>query len=229
MFCMVDSGAIYFISLTINPMGDSTKANKYEKGSKPTFYDCILFRSRLEAKWACFFDTVGISWEYEPFDLPGWSPDFIIRRSGREFLAEIKPEIYQDDTMIRKIIKATRKEVLIFSESIMPDSSGGYAYGALGIKILNYTPVQDYLTFLNIDKPEDHRPGGIYNPFIKIEDRWHVRPEELYYDCSGHAVVFSPLGERPSDLILNLLVSPDQLLTAWRKTQKKTMFLPIKD
>lgn len=32
----------------------------------PTMYKGIQFRSRLEARWAVFFDTLGIKWEYEP-------------------------------------------------------------------------------------------------------------------------------------------------------------------
>lgn len=32
----------------------------------PTMYKGIQFRSRLEARWAVFFDTLGIEWEYEP-------------------------------------------------------------------------------------------------------------------------------------------------------------------
>ena len=32
----------------------------------PTMYKGIKFRSRLEARWAVFFDTLGIEWEYEP-------------------------------------------------------------------------------------------------------------------------------------------------------------------
>ncbi len=32
----------------------------------PTKYAGITFRSRLEARWAVFFDTLGIEWEYEP-------------------------------------------------------------------------------------------------------------------------------------------------------------------
>lgn len=37
-------------------------------GIKPieTGYKGYLFRSRLEARWAVFFDTLGIEWEYEP-------------------------------------------------------------------------------------------------------------------------------------------------------------------
>lgn len=45
-----------------------------------TRYAGCRFRSRLEARWAVFFDSLGIEWEYEPegFELPsGWYlPDF---------------------------------------------------------------------------------------------------------------------------------------------------------
>ena len=45
-----------------------------------TAYDGYRFRSRLEARWAVFFNTLGISYEYEKegFDLDGtyYLPDF---------------------------------------------------------------------------------------------------------------------------------------------------------
>ena len=31
-----------------------------------TEYKGYRFRSRLEARWAVFFDACGVSWEYEP-------------------------------------------------------------------------------------------------------------------------------------------------------------------
>jgi hypothetical protein len=42
------------------------------------------FRSRLEARWAVFFQTLGLQWEYEPegFDLSPFGhylPDFLVR------------------------------------------------------------------------------------------------------------------------------------------------------
>jgi hypothetical protein len=46
----------------------------------PTRYAGCHFRSRLEARWAVFFDSLGIAWEYEPqgFELPSgaYLPDF---------------------------------------------------------------------------------------------------------------------------------------------------------
>ena len=44
----------------------------------PTEYAGVRFRSRLEATWAAFFDLVQWKWEYEPFDLKGYIPDFVI-------------------------------------------------------------------------------------------------------------------------------------------------------
>jgi hypothetical protein len=59
-----------------------------------------LYRSRLEARWAAFFDLLEWQHEYEPFDLAGWIPDFLlrgigIRANGMEYpshvLVEVKP------------------------------------------------------------------------------------------------------------------------------------------
>ena len=46
-----------------------------------TVYNGYRFRSRLEARWAVFFDSLGVKYEYEPegFELPGlggYLPDF---------------------------------------------------------------------------------------------------------------------------------------------------------
>ncbi len=67
--------------------------------SRPTFYNGVLFRSRLEAHWACFFDLAEWKWEYEPIDLVGWTPTFRVvipcshsACSGSHvLLADVKP------------------------------------------------------------------------------------------------------------------------------------------
>lgn len=62
-----------------------------------TKYNGYRFRSRLEARWAVFFDTVGLQWEYEQegYDLEdlGWYlPDFVMSHNpGRGPIVEIKP------------------------------------------------------------------------------------------------------------------------------------------
>lgn len=49
---------------------------KYRIKAHPTMYKGVQYRSRLEARWAAFFDLIGWKHEYEPIDLQGWSPDF---------------------------------------------------------------------------------------------------------------------------------------------------------
>lgn len=56
--------------------------------AKPTEYAGVLFRSKLEATWARFFDVIGLAWEYEPCRMPFWVPDFLI---DGWWLAEVKP------------------------------------------------------------------------------------------------------------------------------------------
>lgn len=62
----------------------------------PTMYAGVQFRSRLEARWAAFFDLAGWRWEYEPFDLEGYIPDFRVQvlsgllRIDDWVLAEVK-------------------------------------------------------------------------------------------------------------------------------------------
>jgi hypothetical protein len=52
-----------------------------------TVYNGYRFRSRLEARWAVFFDSVGFKWEYEPegYDLGNskwYLPDFYLGNLG---------------------------------------------------------------------------------------------------------------------------------------------------
>jgi hypothetical protein len=74
----------------------------------PTTYRGTTFRSRLEARWAVFFDTLGVRWEYEPegFTLPSgnYLPDF--RLPGLNMFAEIKPERV-DDPRHAELVDAT--------------------------------------------------------------------------------------------------------------------------
>lgn len=61
----------------------------------PTIYNGVNFRSRLEARWAAFFDLCKWEWSYEPFDLDGWTPDFSLKHfledRDASRLIEVKP------------------------------------------------------------------------------------------------------------------------------------------
>ena len=53
----------------------------------------MLFRSRLEARWAAFFTLLAWPFQYEPdMDFKGWIPDFAVT-SGGGLLVEVKPAI----------------------------------------------------------------------------------------------------------------------------------------
>lgn len=69
--------------------------------AKPTIYKGVKFRSRLEARWAVFFENTSLvpAWRFEPktFKLPekGWDylPDFMFKFGGYSFYLEVKPVI----------------------------------------------------------------------------------------------------------------------------------------
>ena len=71
-----------------------------------TLYRGHLFRSRLEATWAAFFDLCGWDWEYEPFELEGWLPDFVLLGKTR-VLVEVKPVFDFPGEVAEKIVRAS--------------------------------------------------------------------------------------------------------------------------
>lgn len=79
----------------------------YKIAAIPTVYRGRQYRSRLEAKWAAFFDLIGWRHEYEPFDLGSWSPDFLIHcAGGRRLLVEVKPLQEFDPAVATKVFDA---------------------------------------------------------------------------------------------------------------------------
>jgi len=78
-----------------------------------TWYQGIVFRSRLEAKWAAMFDLLKWGWTYEPTDFNGWIPDFAIH--GKEIIyVEVKPVYAFPEDVAKKInFKGLPNEVLI--------------------------------------------------------------------------------------------------------------------
>lgn len=66
---------------TIPPLSKETPVNEPIKPIETHYAGC-RFRSRLEARWAVFFDKLGIRWEYEPqgYVVKGkpYLPDFVL-------------------------------------------------------------------------------------------------------------------------------------------------------
>lgn len=74
---------------------------QYPTNGIATMHKGVRFRSRLEATWACFFGLCGLQYEYEPFDLPGFIPDFLIKMARHPILADIKPISTDHDFDVR--------------------------------------------------------------------------------------------------------------------------------
>lgn len=94
--------------------------------ARPTSYRSVAFRSRLEARWAAFFDAAGWDWCYEPMDTGaiGWLPDF---RLCDSLLVEVKPmdwrerESLLDRADLQKVWRnSQRQPVLVLGSSLVP-------------------------------------------------------------------------------------------------------------
>jgi hypothetical protein len=116
----------------------------------PTLYGGVRFRSRLEARWAAWFDVAGWPWEYEPAVEYGyWIPDFVLLGCNR-IPVEVKPiewlprdEVaYLPDRWIRqarehpaltKVLQSGCEEVLVLGSRPIGryDTDGSCALGVL--------------------------------------------------------------------------------------------------
>jgi hypothetical protein len=127
----------------------------------PTHYRGYHFRSRLEARWAVFFDALGLKWEYEPegFELPSgrYLPDFFVHiqdgaaRGSDDWVTpvpgywvEIKgaPPTVQDLRMINELTQASQHR-------------GMLAWGLPDTR-------EWWETYYNRSAPTSHT--GMYNP-----------------------------------------------------------------
>lgn len=98
-----------------------------------TKYKGYRFRSRSEARWAVFFDTAKIKWEYEleGYNINGtwYLPDFYLP-DFRSFF-EVKGSDDYDDEMIRNFAQLVGKRVLVaIGKPPSPEDLGcGESYG----------------------------------------------------------------------------------------------------
>lgn len=92
-----------------------------------TRYKGYRFRSRLEARWAVFFDALGLRWEYEPegFDLGSagfYLPDFYLPDLDGGTWVEVKPcrdEIWNDEPKWKALVLSSNKYLLLAKD--VPD------------------------------------------------------------------------------------------------------------
>jgi hypothetical protein len=102
--------------MTVTPASPPIKAIETE-------YAGCRFRSRLEARWAVFFDALGWKWRYEPqgYELPSgrYLPDFMLGAlevgiHDREIYTEVKGSLSHED--VTRLIDAALE---------LPEVSGG--------------------------------------------------------------------------------------------------------
>ncbi len=92
-----------------------------------TEYNGYLFRSRLEARWAVFFDACGVEYEYEPegYDLGNglmYLPDFLLHgvegRDGGDLYVEVKGQMTDADAKkIKRFYEMGKGEPGVYGKS----------------------------------------------------------------------------------------------------------------
>jgi hypothetical protein len=94
-------------------------------------YGGIEYRSRLEARWAAFFDQLGWRHTYEPFDGAGYIPDFLIH-DDPPLLVEVKPAVTKAqyeaaiDKMTIGLASVWDGDMLIVGADPLPHGSIGW-------------------------------------------------------------------------------------------------------
>lgn len=140
----------------------------YNFKSVPTEYRGFVFRSRLEATWAAFFDNAGFGWQYEPYDLSGWCPDFVITHHDflpKEMMVEVKPSWDMAREKFPQFEKSGVDQVLCLLNA--PDIDAGFDFFSLD-------GVEGETTFCR-------------NPGWPLGVLWHK-------GCDNDCLVFSPRG-----------------------------------
>lgn len=143
-----------------------------ERSGIATEYAGTTFRSRLEARWARFFDLIGWQWEYEPFDADGYVPDFaIIGRSS--LLIEVKP--YAD-------VATLAAE----AERIKPRVGLGWPGGHVAVFGMN--PLLPLTEFWDQYSPGVYAAGGSDwgTPPARSPLGWAFCSYKTAYGASGH-------------------------------------------
>lgn len=146
------------------------KNNKY---AIETVYNGYRFRSRLEARWAYFFDKIGAKYQYEVegYELPGtrYLPDFLVTRRGYNMnwnlFIEIKPDFPSQEEQYKAkwLANYTRTPVYIF-------------FGQLGeeTRAFRFSPVQIELKLLSHpSSPTKQLPDSLFSLSL---------PENMYLD-----------------------------------------------
>ena len=98
-----------------------------------TQYKGYRFRSRTEARWAVFFDSIGIDWEYEKegYDLgvAGWYlPDFWLPQTGMWAEVKGRPFTHTEKMKLFTLALGTKSDVIMLDGAPCSRNYWGWAY-----------------------------------------------------------------------------------------------------
>ena len=142
-----------------------------------TRYKGYRFRSRLEARWAVFFDSLGIAWEYEKegFDLAGhwYLPDFWLPQV--QMWAEVKGESLTgyESALCYKLADDTGHEVLIL---VGPPEYRAYPFIIGSFEDDGHTECDCYLTRDYLDERRFYSCVGV----DETEQRQQLENDDTY-------------------------------------------------
>jgi hypothetical protein len=148
----------------------------------------IQFRSRIEAQWAHVFDALGWKWDYEPIDLRGYIPDFIVRfANGVQLLVEVKGsvDIWGEATPhIEKIRKSGWEgPFLVVGSNFISLPELGHFYGHIDIGVGG-------MGMAHKDDVELKKKGGVWSLGCKCKGQW----ETGWYPEGAHDVEYCENG-----------------------------------
>lgn len=94
-FAEINHEKVYECALKIQ------KSKNKKPNGIPTMYNNIMYRSRIEAKWAYIFDKLNFKQQYEYIDMDFYIPDFIIStkcNTIKNLMVEVKNEPYSEES-----------------------------------------------------------------------------------------------------------------------------------
>jgi hypothetical protein len=180
-----------------------------------TTYKGYRFRSRLEARWAVFFDALEIKWEYEPqgyekkfdFDKIMYLPDFYLPDS--KLYIEVKGNSDFEEW-------AHLAENFLDYNCPMPYFTNSYDIGEGGFVILGNIPNPDTVNYFGIIR----HSKGLRKNFMRFYNRMVGNPAFINDD----AKTSSMLGFAIRDYVPENLIGWEYNSTAFNENSLEACF-----
>lgn len=174
-----------------------------------TEYAGCRFRSRLEARWAVFFDHLGIQWEHEPqgfnvsWRLSRWNeedsfrylPDFHLPQLG--LWCEVKGSLTQDEA--HRLLNAIA--------SISDCTGGGCSGPDSDVLLLGPIPRPDTTPTIAPWRLHMHKGDLIASAWIPGDDRNSCCGTSVAYDAGRDWDQITSISPWPQDQIIDRLLA----------------------